>query len=1264
MLQNQYLKKAQEAFHAREFKKTLILLSKFTEWDDNSVSVLVESAYLLWSQIQQRVLVEHFDKQLEDDDVLNTVHLSFQRLLSGSIPKESIRAFDFIRLSHVYIMAGNLMGALDVMKLASARGHLENILIVVQSWLLLKRLKQQKEAANYQRFMISSVTLLGNQVKMNRKKSVAIYAEKSNLPLGSIYLLCCLNLLKDYAGADERNVFNDPFELSFLVETYSVIEGGVVHDKDYLIRWLLATTLWINYGEILAETPFLLLSEEFFWKAFLIDPIKGDLPLSCICKIMNRTGRSFDIPQLMAKAYKYCPWNIFCRTKIIAIELESGHSSWTALFGMQYSQARDIQKVVRGYRLRRQWMKMRDRLKEITNEHHKKMLLSDEKAEEYRVKLKKKLIIKWKIYLSESKALKKKSSTLLQAHFRRFIQGRTYKKLHSAMSNCNSKYLQLVYMQFEVNRLYYFKHWFNKYFEIRRRQSANIIADVLLINGYNQVLVKGMDMFLGIVRIHRHYVAKRLFSVWMLKYLAKKKRTAKYTIRFFIRSIYSKLIDRAHEQKLETIERMVNEKQQVTFEHKNTPLLREMWFKWRKLLTEHRNHRAKMKMVLTLQGKYYCAIAKSKVNHLKIRTELQTNFVLSQRMNKLYTIMVRWRILAAHLKIQRCVRCYLSKKRLWRLLAINKELTKRIRKKVLTTKLKCIHRWKIYKYMCSKESKRRREVLQMYFKSLKFRWLLSVAVLRTIHISKFSILIDKASKKLQFRNFKIRSKVCFFSKKIHGLCSVLYRLGTLNAFRRWKLRDKFQNLIRKKISSLLYCSELPMIKYKLVDGTDYRLIFHMNRWKWMNQQRKFYRIKFAKISGVNIWNSSISHFVKRCIATNVLQRFYRNYCIDNRKRSELRRILRIIIERRLKFHGSNLLKIFTIFLHMAQARAESRTRLQRFVRKSIQSGKYSRKDYRSPAKVNLEAILSLKRRNFISKIFNAWLILFLKRNFHADLGTKVIVRDVNRIPLSERSHRNYQPNERNFTRRGKVGIKIMKAVPSSAPFQSELFHKAIHQLRSSGTFIYDRNTKLFYEEIEYIVLHCGVIFLNEVDERILHCIGQNFLGTKIIFHGGYFNETLVETFLEAWCNSCPINENNSAVSLQLLDVRFNLASIRLFARMLLKMNNIKNRLFHEIQVSASIASNMGILLLLSSLKVMDKICTIYEISHVIFFFFLLLQNLNFLGKLILYVDGEDIPYFSLAFIELSKSLTIQVCCFTHFTLLFVFTYIVKCMGRI
>ena len=71
--------------------------------------------------------------------------------------------YDYIRISYLYLSQGNLNGGLKILTLASVRGYLEESLIIIQSWSIMRRISDEEETMKTIEYLTSTLILESNK---------------------------------------------------------------------------------------------------------------------------------------------------------------------------------------------------------------------------------------------------------------------------------------------------------------------------------------------------------------------------------------------------------------------------------------------------------------------------------------------------------------------------------------------------------------------------------------------------------------------------------------------------------------------------------------------------------------------------------------------------------------------------------------------------------------------------------------------------------------------------------------------------------------------------------------------------------------------------------------------------------------------------------------------------------------------------------------------------------------------------------------------
>lgn len=709
MLQAQYYKKAVDAYRENELKLSIIYLKKLENWNTESVDLLVNSAYNLW---KQRIVTENGIIS-NDEEAAIAVQDAFAMLLSGGdVSHDSIQPWNYIRLSHLYLVEGNLRGAVEIMNIASNRGYLEDILIVTQTCFIMWAMNNNNEVTRIMTFLRSALCDLSASLKANEASPSAYRIADGLLPLSTLFLLCATRLqyeAKPIKSKKAKSKMMKEFH-DLLREAYFYEFCEFIDDFTPIMQWYDDSTTWQHKADTLDNTPLFLLSQALYYESFTRNSLSS-LEISHMVASMKRFGQQDDIPRIMSNALQINCWNIFCRNTMTQCELkyvklkEDRH--WTKLFANEEFELTKIQNVFRGYTLRKWWPAFRDQRLQVLAHFAEQMYVAQDRYDMYYHHYHGVLWSRWRQYIYDWKMLKKYSSTRIQTCWRRKLNVMKYQALKLRVARANQQYLITCQHLFDIKRIQTMRAWYDYYLHRRRHASAAILADVLFLNGYNQLLVKGMNMVLSILRIRYKYLRKLSYSYWRERFQLRQKQHAKFTIRFFIRDQRRKVKELQEEIALQEIETIIAQKiEKANFVKDFTPFMREYWIEWRKKYEDKNKHRAVIRAVFTLQRTFRCKKARPELIKRRTKREAQYAYLRRSWYLSVVKILRPWQVNAAARVIQRASRCRQAQKALRRLQNIFIIMRQRLHEKVIQTKQNMVKRWCKYMFLWHREKLR------------------------------------------------------------------------------------------------------------------------------------------------------------------------------------------------------------------------------------------------------------------------------------------------------------------------------------------------------------------------------------------------------------------------------------------------------------------------------------------------------------------------------------------------------------------------------
>ena len=653
-------------------------------------------------------------------------------------------------MSHIYIAEGSLLGALQICQLASARGYLENTLIIMQSWSILTRVRtNQQEAFSAMLYLSSSIALDLRPLPDNDGNT---WVPGSDLNLAYVYLFCC-NFLKKYAidaatVMQRQNRF-DQFK-SMLAEGYFLYTQQPPPNAKFLLDWFHGWNLWYNMGKQLEQTPFVLLAEDCYWESYLRSPLLNE---SIICQVnsMIRYKNDLKLRMLLEKAYKICPWNTYIRNYLIALDIKENiqFNVWKDKFDYQESKLRKIQGICRSFLIKLHWPESKIKYLEIKKFHRKMMKVAEFRYKDALRRYKIELIHKWHENAVYWLDLKYTSANIIQNAWRRKMAMKYYVWKIYRVQRANYNFLIGAENTYNFSRVRHFRAWQDLYNLRVKKRSAYIITSVIMINGRNKSFYKGMDFYLTTMRHVKKCSNRRWLGYWIDRYQKRRILHATITIRFWIRDVKRRIREREAEIRLKALEdKMRVEGIQIN----ELPMQKKMFDIWRNFYVIRHIHNCRVKVAILLP----ILFARQKARHIvrRKRTRLEGQKAYPRR-SYLKRLRLMFRFILRLQKtrmMQRFVRCAIARRKLLRLSNI---------------------------YSCIGLLDRKRE--EKGYSSIMFHW------------SKFLFLLKRERHRMSrritmfFRKLYIRAKVyqyCARRVKVGKFCMVLHRIIQLNSIRK------------------------------------------------------------------------------------------------------------------------------------------------------------------------------------------------------------------------------------------------------------------------------------------------------------------------------------------------------------------------------------------------------------------------------------------------------------------------------------------------
>ena len=678
MLRASYMDKARVAYEEANYKAALLYMQKVALTDRASIVMFIDAAYAMWRAIPSDADNDKFGKTREQQEALESVKHAFTTLLAQKSAKSLVTAYEYIRLSHIYLAEGGLVGALQILQLASARGHLENTLVVLQSLTILTKLRQTKEVEKHITFLITDITLEDRSSTMsitlpsaNTTVDNVIMVQNSNLPMAYVYLHCACYLKRRSQLTLNKEETKENMELCMhmIAEAYFIYFSCKPKDYATLTLWFNSPDLFFDMAEVIEATPFILLAEDSFWESFLRSQL-SDRAISRVvsCMKLTKRGRREYLIERLESAYKINRWNLYCRRELLKFEaLECVlQKNKIAVYGPRFEDehfiASVMQGIMRGFLLRKvHWPAVYKRAKTKRDQWLSKVKKADLAYKKAVMTLMKSHVKRWSVNAVALHKLRKEASTKIQACWRRKSGELNIVKRYARADRANRLFLPLAQLNYDLQRVRTLRFWEKRYRFSKVNRAATCLARTLLANGYSKVLNQAVSRILGVIRVLRRNSNKKIFPYWKARYLLRKRKHARVTIRFFFRARFIKMKEKAQEKILASKQSLVEAIMCNSTTHV-IPLKRQMWARWREELQKKRVVMARRYVAKALPR----VLARQKdwkvVHRRRVKHELHRAFELQSLFRRVGRSLRFWRQATAMNRMQRMWRQKLARR--------------------------------------------------------------------------------------------------------------------------------------------------------------------------------------------------------------------------------------------------------------------------------------------------------------------------------------------------------------------------------------------------------------------------------------------------------------------------------------------------------------------------------------------------------------------------------------------------------------------------
>lgn len=441
------------------------------------------------------------------------------------------------------------MSALKILQLASARGHLESSLIVLQTWTLLSRLGAVAETERHIYFLTTSITLEPRSLKI----ASTSYVRGSDLKLVFVYLHCANYVLKKCVKCKDMKQRENLSEnlKTLLAEAYHLYNLDLPLPFNQLLAWFNSPKIWFDMGCELQSTCFgVLLAEDSFYQSWVRDPLSEE-SLKRIVQSLRATNRCDGIREVMERAILKCRWNVLVRQTLINMDMKKGvdeDGGWRFRFGQEDKMIAKIQSRIRLVLFKKRWSTTVVGLKAKRKQFLFMLEKSTSLHQAQSVRRLRIIITSWHDFTVTMLVLKKASAVKIQAQWRRKWAKHCYNWANYRVQRTNFYFFQLSMMRFNHIRSKMLGRWRRLRIQVERDRSADILLDTLRTNGQSNIMHKAMQRILKVIQARKQSCRLLVWTKWTKCYMHRRRAHARATIRFFIREIFSRVEERKQEE--------------------------------------------------------------------------------------------------------------------------------------------------------------------------------------------------------------------------------------------------------------------------------------------------------------------------------------------------------------------------------------------------------------------------------------------------------------------------------------------------------------------------------------------------------------------------------------------------------------------------------------------------------------------------------------------------------------------------------------------
>jgi len=636
-----YLSKAREAFQVGDYKLCVVLLRRAPLQDPNVIQLYVDACYSAW---------KCGDSKFTLDEIQEAYSALFSSAEGSLIP-----SFEFVRLTHIYIKTGNLVGAMKTMQYAGFCGHLSNSLVVLQTWTLLRKLGPHSEAIKYMRHLCELITI---ELPVPDENGVMVVAG-TDVPIYIVYMHCAHHIRGDTAHLKSKDAIlkNKRRYEAMIIEAYTYHHRGHPLTDRMGFVWFLNYKTWMNIGRHLETTACILLAEEAYWVAYTCAPLQDEALHECL-EVIIRHNRPQEKFSLLQRAYAFNHWNMSCRRQLL--EMEQGED-YKKTFAAQNVFATTIQAAVRGFLTRYNWEATYDRVQWRREEYNKRLVRAQKMRTANLQRLMRHRVRRWRYNAVDHKALRASSALRLQMAWRCYYARKRRWTTYYRHRAANQKYLMACEIHHSMHLMQILKAWNRIWLQTSRDRCADLIVEFVKTSRCSAVLRWATKKLMALLKIRRKYEMPKWIRKWRALYANKIQRRSRNTIRKFTRNRILAFKRQKLDDRLTTI--VNNPSCEKIKANLLKIMVRQHWQAWREVLLGRLVERAKRLLAFRLPIIYARRKEKMRINFLRAKRE----FTVAGNIKHVYVLydkfLLRWRFMHSVYRVQRRARMYIAYKR-------------------------------------------------------------------------------------------------------------------------------------------------------------------------------------------------------------------------------------------------------------------------------------------------------------------------------------------------------------------------------------------------------------------------------------------------------------------------------------------------------------------------------------------------------------------------------------------------------------------------